>query len=123
MVFARDAGVGRGGEPADRGRRQGDRLRCTRRVEVQQPRRGDRGGKDRGMAAVEAALAKARGSAALASRIFSNRRSLFATQSGVSSPRCSAPYARSSARSVRPAVFSHAATSAASFGSASTIRA
>ena len=60
MVFAGDAGVGRRREPADRGRRQCDRLRGLRRVEVQQPRRGNRAGEDRDEAAVKALAAKAR---------------------------------------------------------------
>ena len=60
VVFAGDAGIGRRREPADRGRRQCDRLRRLRRVEMQQPRRGNRGGEDRDEAAVKALAAKAR---------------------------------------------------------------
>ena len=59
MVFARHAGVGRGGEPADRGRRQGDRLSHLFAIQPQQPRGCDGGGENSDQAAVKPVSAKA----------------------------------------------------------------
>ena len=59
VILARDRGIRRGGQPADRRRRQRDRLRHLRRVEPQQPRRRHRGGEHRAVAAVKAARAEA----------------------------------------------------------------
>ena len=61
MILARDAGVRRRHQPADRGGRERDRLRHTRGIELQQPPGGDRAAKDRGKAAMKPAGAEAGG--------------------------------------------------------------
>ena len=55
MILAGNTGIGRGHQPADRGRRQCYGLGQARRVQLQQSPRGDRAAKDRDQTAVKAA--------------------------------------------------------------------
>src|SRR5215472_12799103 len=60
VIFTSDTGIGRGHQPADRGRRQGYGLGQVSRIQLQQPPRGNRTPKNRNEAAVKSACPKTR---------------------------------------------------------------